>query len=79
MGQNASVQQDHAEIGHEKRQFTSNSELMEFFDKRAVHMFTATELAAFKSKLEGKTLKRPSPFRGIDPVVTNSMRKCASV
>lgn len=59
MGQNASVQQDHAEIGHEKRQFTSNSELMEFFDKRAVHMFTATELAAFKSKLEGKTLKDP--------------------
>lgn len=60
MGQHASAQQGHAtEMSLEKRQFSSNTEVMQFFNKRAVSMFTVTELAAFRSRLGGQSLADP--------------------
>lgn len=57
MGQQTSSQTDHANAtGHEREQFTSNADLMQYFNKRALSLFSVTEIAAFKTRFEGRPL-----------------------
>lgn len=56
MGQHTSVQQgDQNETNH-KGQFASNADLLQYFNKRAVSFFSVAELAAFKSRFDGRKL-----------------------
>lgn len=58
MGQHASAQHNHTnDKDYEKKHFTSNQEIMQFFNRRALSFFTVPELAAFKSRLNGKSLE----------------------
>lgn len=57
MGQQTSTQQNRTgEIEHEGQRFPSNAELLLYFNKRALGMFSVTELAAFKTRLNDKNL-----------------------
>ncbi|QLQ80743.1 hypothetical protein HG537_0E00960 [Torulaspora globosa] len=56
MGQQSSVQQGDKNKSDHKGQFACNADLLQYFNERAVRLFSVAELSAFKSRFDGRKL-----------------------